>query len=93
MISQVSYNQVPFSDGEISVLVDVLRDWEVHPGMPDPQIYADIADALLARELTDEQWYGLDSVLDVELGERPELEWFLYMVRRVRRSTFGVSTA
>lgn len=66
-------------------MVDVLRHWEAYPGMPDPQIYADIAEALLAGDLTSDQWYGLDSVLDVEIGERPELEWFLYVVRRIRR--------
>ena len=85
--------QVPFSDREISVLVDVLRYWEAYPGMPDPRIYADIANALLARDLTTKQWYGLDSVLDVEAGERPELEWFLYVVRRIRRSAVEIPTA
>lgn len=77
--------KVPFSDGEISVLVDVLRDWEAYPGMPDPKIYADVATALTVRDLTGDQWYALDSVLEVEAGERPELEWFLYVVRRIRR--------
>ena len=85
--------QVPFSDGEISVLVDVLGYWEAYPGMPDPQIYVDVADALLSGNLTAKQWYALDSVLDVEAGERPELEWFLYVVRRIRRSAAEIPTA
>ncbi len=85
--------EVPFSDGEISVLVDVLRDWEAHPGMPDPQIYANVATALTARDLTGDQWYALDSVLEVEAGERPELEWFLYVVRRIHRSVVENPTA
>lgn len=75
---------LPFSDREISVMVDVLRYWEAYPGMPDPQIYADVATALVSRDLTSKQWYVLDSVLDVESGERPELEWFHQVVRLTR---------